>query len=77
MTLPTASKKSRMPEGIYLFEFDLFFFFSNLVSCTSSNQYINPFYSTLFPNLTSQQQQQLLLTQLLFSGKNIFINENF
>ncbi|CAF1122434.1 unnamed protein product [Rotaria sordida] len=52
MTLPTASEKSRFPE----------------VSCTSSNEQISPFYSTLFSNLTSQQQQQLFLTQLLLSG---------
>ncbi|CAF3420541.1 unnamed protein product [Rotaria sp. Silwood1] len=51
MTLPTASEKSRIPEA----------------SCTSSNEQINPFYSTFFSNLTSQQQQQLFLTQLLLS----------
>ncbi|CAF1285178.1 unnamed protein product [Rotaria magnacalcarata] len=52
MTLPTASEKSRIPEA----------------SCTSSNEQINPFYSPFFSNLTSQQQQQLFLTQLLLSG---------
>ncbi|CAF4287805.1 unnamed protein product, partial [Rotaria sp. Silwood2] len=51
MTLPTASEKSRIPEA----------------SCTSSNEQINPFYSTFFSNLTSQQQQQLFFTQLLLS----------
>jgi hypothetical protein len=41
-------------------------------SCTSSNFPMNPFFSTLFPNLTSQQQQQQqLFTQLLLSGRSI------
>lgn len=38
--------------------------------CTPSDFHMNPLFSTLFPNLASQQQQQQqFLTQLLLSGK--------
>lgn len=60
MTLPTSSSstKSRKSE-----------INSMNTSCTSPNFPMNPFLSTLFPNLTSEQrQQQQLFNQFLLSG---------
>ena len=83
MTLPTASEKSRKSKGrpaclpsVHRFHILLSVNPMN-TPCTSSNLPMNPFFSALFSNFSSQQhqqhqqqqqQQQQLLTQLLLSG---------